>query len=216
MAHTFTDDYWECGMAAPHYVAWYEGRDLVPTYRRHKQLIQYIGSTQPTVPWLLKYPVHMKHLSSFLQVYPDALMVWTHRDPSRIMSSYGSLIAGFRALNATRVDLTAIVEEQMEVWAAGADRAIDVRRERDPAQFFDLYFEDFIADPVGSVRRIYAHFDLEWTDACDGALRAWHAQNPQHRHGKHEHSLDAVNVSRERMLDRFGTYITHFDVPVEM
>lgn len=215
MAQNFTDDYWECAFRAPDYVKWYEGSNLVPTYERHKKLIQWIGSTHPERPWLLKYPVHMKNLQSFLSVYPDACVVWTHRDPTRIMSSYASLLAGFRSLNVNHVDKDDIVREQMEVWASGAERGIEVRARYPSEQFYDLHFADFVADPVGSVRRIYEHFGFAWTEPCEAALQEWNAANPQERHGKHAHSLDEIAVRREEMLERFSRYIEHFGVAVE-
>jgi hypothetical protein len=214
MSQTFTDDYWECGMSAPHYVKWYEHCDMVPTYRRHQKLLQLIGSNEPDKPWLLKYPVHMKHLRSFLEVYPDALVIWTHRDPSNVLSSYASLLAGFRALNVTRVDRNEITQEQMEIWASAAERAIDVRANAKQAQFYDLHFSDFVGDPVGSARKIYEGFDIEWTDDCEQALRAWTQENPQEKHGKHGHTLEAIETTREEMLERFSTYINHFNVAV--
>lgn len=214
MAQTFTDDYWECGMSAPHYVKWYEACDMVPTYQRHKKLLQLIGSSEPDKPWLLKYPVHMKHLRSFLEVYPDAMIIWTHRDPSKVMSSYASLLAGFRSLNVTRVDRNEITREQMEIWASGAERAMEVRKNAPHAQFYDLHFNDFVRDPVGSARKIYDSFGIEWTPECEQALTKWTQENPQEKHGKHGHTLDALEVSREEMLDRFGPYINHFNVAV--
>lgn len=212
MAHNFTDDFWEGGLRVPHYLKWYRQANMVETYRRHKKLLQLIGSTRRGMPWLLKYPVHMKHLSSFLEIYPDARVIWTHRDPSKVLSSYASLLAQFRSINSDNVDPDDIVREQMEVWAAGADRAIEVRREKDPAQFYDLHFEDFVADPVGSVESIYRNFGIDWTPECESALRAHKDDNPQEKHGKHEHSLDAITVSREEMLERFANYIAHFKI----
>ncbi len=212
MAHNFTDDHWEGGLRVPHYLEWYRQVDMVETYRRHKKLLQLIGSTRRGMPWLLKYPVHMKHLKSFLEVYPDARVIWTHRDPSKVMSSYASLLAGFRSLNSDNVDPDDIVREQMEVWAAGADRAIEVRREKNPAQFYDLYFDDFVGDPVGSVERIYQYFGIDWTSECEAALQAHRSANPQEKHGKHAHSLEAIEVGREAMLERFANYISHFDI----
>jgi len=212
MAHNFTDDFWEGGLRVPHYLSWYKQVDMVPTYRRHKKLLQLIGSTRRGMPWLLKYPVHMKHLKSFLEVYPDARVIWTHRDPSNVMSSYASLLAGFRSINSDKVDPDDIVREQMEIWAAGADRAIELRRDRDPAQFYDLHFDDFVGNPVGSVENIYRYFNLDWTPECESAMQAHKADNPQAKHGKHEHSLDAIKVSREEMLERFSNYIDHFNV----
>ncbi len=214
MAQNFTDDHWEGALRVPHYIAWYEKKNLIETYRRHKKLLQLIGSTQPEKPWLIKYPVHMKHLRSFLEVYPDARVIWTHRDPSNVMSSYASLLAGFRSLNSNSVDYEDIVREQMEIWAAGADRAIEVRAEKDPAQFYDLHFDDYVADPVAAAQKIYDHFGIEWTDEAEAAMRTHHAENQQGKHGKHDHSLQKVETSREAMLERFANYIDHFGVRV--
>ncbi len=212
MAHTFTDDYWEGGLRVPHYINWYKNTNLVETYRRHKKFLQLIGSSRRGMPWLLKYPVHIKHLDHFLEVYPDARVIWTHRDPSKVMSSYASLLAGFRSINSDVIDPDDIVREQMELWAAGVERAIEVRRDRDPSQFYDLYFEDFVADPVASAERIYSHFGIDWTPEGESAMRAHKEDNPQEKHGKHDHSLDAIKVSREEMLERFAKYISHFNV----
>jgi hypothetical protein len=157
-----------------------------------------VGSTSPEKRWILKYPVHMKHLAALLEVYPDACIVQTHRDPTKVLSSYISLIAGFRALFERDIDRAAIAREQVEVWAAGADRAIAVRRQHDPAQFFDLQFRDFVGDPIGSVRRIYDQFGLTLTDAAKTRLRAWQASNPEGKHGKHQHSMEDVGVTRDQ------------------
>ena len=89
---------------------------------------------------MLKYPVHLKHLAALLAVYPDACIVQTHRDPTQVMASYVELIAGFRAIFERDIDRAAIAREQLEVWAAGAERAIAVRAAHDPAQFHDVFF----------------------------------------------------------------------------
>jgi len=215
MAQTFTDDHWEGALRVPYYIEWYEQKNLIETYRRHKKLLQLIGSTQPEKPWLIKYPVHMKHLKSFLEVYPDARVVWTHRDPSKVMSSYASLLAGFRSLNTNSVDEEDIVREQLEIWAAGAERGIEVRKGEDPAQFYDLHFDDYVADPVASAKKIYDHFGIDWKSETEEAMRAHHAENQEGKHGKHSHSLEKIETSREAMLDRFADYIDHFGVRVE-
>lgn len=209
LAQTFTDDYWQCTRSAPQYNRWYEGVDMVPSYRQHRRLLQLIGADEPEKPWLLKYPVHMKHLGAFMHVYPDARIVWTHRDPAEVMSSYVSLIAGFRELSVRpeRIDRDAILEEMMEIWAAGTERAIAARRSLPEAQFCDVYFDDFVADPVGTARRIYEHFGIEWTRACEAALQDWHARNPQHKHGMHAHDQPG---REQRVRERFAGYLRRF------
>jgi hypothetical protein len=214
LAQTFTDDFWQCGRQTPHYNAWYEQADMVPSYRQHKKLLQWIGSQQADKPWLLKYPVHMKHMRSLLSVYPDARVIWTHRDPALVMSSYASLIQGFRELSVRpeTLDRNGILKEQMEIWAAAAERAIEVRSEFPQAQFYDLHFEDLVADPVAQVRKAYQHFGIDWSPQCDSALRQWNADNPQHKHGKHSHRGEPLAIGYQQIRERFAAYIDRFGV----
>lgn len=215
MAQTFTDDFWQCAIRAPEYNAWYEGADLVPTYTRHKKLIQLIGSPEPKKPWLLKYPVHMKHLKSFLAVYPDARVIWTHRDPGQVMSSYVSLIAGFRSLNVNHVDKDEIAEEQSQIWSAAAERAIEVRKQYPATQFHDIYFKDFIADPVVAVRGAYAKFGIPWQADSETAFRAWSEANPQGKHGAHRHSTKEFGLTPDAIRELFSVYMKHFQLEAE-
>ena len=214
LAQHFTDDGFEVNASVPSYSAWYEGADLRPTYRRHRKLVQTIGSTEPERRWLLKNPVHVRHLDAFLEVYPDACILQTHRDPARVLYSYCSLITGFRAIFEDDVDATDVARRQMELWAAGLERGIEARRGRDPAQFFDLQFHEFMADPIAAVKRIYAHFDQELSPEGEAALRDWQASNPQHKHGRHEYT-DEIGISREEIWERFGAYMDHFGMERE-
>ncbi|RMD82697.1 MAG: sulfotransferase [Candidatus Dadabacteria bacterium] len=215
MAQCFTDDFFEVNATIPSYTRWYESRHLADTYRHHARLVRLIGSREPEKRWLLKYPVHMKNLAALLEAYPDACIVWTHREPAKVLSSYISLIAGFRALYEDDIDRDLVAREQCEVWSSGAERAIEVRRRCDPKQFFDLHFRDFVSDPVGSVRRIYEYFGIDYTDATDRALRAWQADNPAGKHGEHRHSFEGVSMSAAEINERFAAYMDAFGIEPE-
>ena len=54
---------------------------------------------QPTERWILKTPNHLWHLEALLAAYPDARIIWTHRDPGPVVTSLASLAnAGQRPL----------------------------------------------------------------------------------------------------------------------
>jgi hypothetical protein len=214
LAQHFTDDGFEVNTTVPSYSAWYEKADMRPSYRRHRRLIQLIGSTDPARRWLLKYPVHVRHLDAFLAVYPDACIIQTHRDPARVLFSYASLIAGFRSLHEEGVDAGAETRRQMELWARGLEKGIAAREGRDPRQFYDLHFRDFRSDPIAAVKRIYAHFDQALSPAGEEALRRWQKSNPQHKHGRHDYT-DEIGVSREQIWERFGAYMDRFGMERE-
>jgi hypothetical protein len=213
----FTDDGFEVNNHVPSYSEWYQQADMLMSYRRHRDLLKLIGSTDTRRPWLLKYPVHVRFLRTFLEIYPDACIVQTHRDPLAVFPSYVSLISGFRALNESPIDKPEIARRQLELWATGLEDAIDLRRKRDASQFYDVHFSDFVSDPVGTVRSIYSHFGRSLSDAGELALQAWQEQNPQHKHGRHEYTREAleIGITNQVILDRFGEYMDYYGLKPE-
>lgn len=215
MAQTFTDEYWQICSKVPHYNEWYEKADMVPTYRQHKKLLQLISANEPDKPWTLKYPVHLKHLKSFLKVYPDAQIIWTHRDPAAVLESYTSMNAISRTLSCRpeTIDSNDLLHEQMEVWADATQRACEIRQQCPQTQFFDMHFNDYMADPIGMVSKAYQYFDIEWTRECELALNKWHDNNPQHKHGKAEKK--PLNLTHDQINERFAPYIKTSGVAIK-
>jgi hypothetical protein len=214
LSQHFTDDAFEVNATIPSYSEWYEQKYLGATYERHRSAIQLIGSNEPDKRWLLKYPVHMRQLDALLAAYPDACVVQTHRDPARVLPSYCSLMAGFRAIYEDNCDPKDMARRQMDLWAKGAEKAIVVRESHDPAQFYDLHFHDFMDDPIGSVKKIYAYFDQELSEEGELRLQDWQENHPQHKHGKHGYS-DEIGFTREDIWKKFGTYMDAYGMQRE-
>lgn len=214
LSQSFTDDGFEVNASIPSYSQWYEEADLSFAYRQHKRLIQIIGSNDKQKRWLLKYPVHLRHLPSLFQVYPDACVVWTHRDPAQVLPSYCSLMAGFRAIWEDNTDPKDMSDRQLELWARGADKALAFRQQCDPGQFYDLHFDDFMADPIAAIENIYRYFDQAYSGQARERMASWHANNRQHKHGKHSYSAD-IGVSKEVIHKRFSSYMEALNVRAE-
>ena len=71
---------YECLAHLPTYSAWLAGQDWTAAYRRHRRNLQLIGLPDPGRRWVLKNPSHLFALDALLSVYPDALVIQTHRD----------------------------------------------------------------------------------------------------------------------------------------
>ena len=68
-------------------------QDWTDAYARHKENLQLVGLNDPEKRWILKNPSHMTALDALMTVYPDALIVYTHRDPVTCIASSCSLSA---------------------------------------------------------------------------------------------------------------------------
>lgn len=210
LAQNFTDDRYIVSTALPSYSAWYENTPHTQTYVRHRRLVELIGSTRPDQRWLLKYPVHLRQLPALLAVYPDACIVQTHRDPFAVLRSYTDLVASYRRTFEDPVDRAEIARSQMESWAGAAERGMAARAEAGTARFFDLHFDDFRADPIGSVKRIYAAFDQELNPQGEAALVAWRDANPAKAPGGRGDRDSEFALSRAEVSERFSRYIDRF------
>jgi hypothetical protein len=214
LAQSFTDDFFEVNASIPSFSSWYENADLEFAYRQHKHLIQIIGSNDTEKRWLFKYPVHLRHLPSLFKVYPDACVVWTHRDPAQVLPSYCSLMAGFRAIWEDNPDPKDMSDRQLELWARAAENALAFRKQCNPGQFYDMHFDDFMTDPMAIIQDIYRYFDQPLSEEAQNRMRVWHANNRQNKHGKHSYS-DEIGVSKAAIHERFAPYMQELKVRAE-
>jgi hypothetical protein len=215
LQHTFTDDSFECNSTLPSYSRWYATCDMRPAYRRHRDLLRLVGSNDPGRRWVLKYPAHLRHLRALLDVYPDACIVQTHRDPARVLPSLCSLIAGWRGIYEDNPDRRTIAHWVVDLWARTMEDAILVRRELGEERFVDVHFRETTSDAAAAVGRVYRHFGIDFPASTETALRAWQREHPRHQHGEHRYSAADFGLDAGSLRERFSAYIERFDIKAE-
>jgi hypothetical protein len=195
---------YECLAHLPTYSAWLTGQDWTGPYRLHKRNLQLIGLNDAGRRWVLKNPSHLFALDAIFAVYPDALIIQTHREPATVIASMCSLAAhatdGWSGTFRGKV----IGDDQLELWARGLEAFAAARARYDPARFLDVDYAAFTADPVGTAESVYAHFGLPYSGGAADAIRALHAGAaesgaawPAHRYSLADFGLSAGQV-RER------------------
>ena len=197
----------------PSYQAWVDDADMSPAYEYHKRFLQHLQSGGVRGGrWVLKSPAHLNNIATLLEVYPDARIVHTHRDPIKVCASVASLTAMLRGAGSDHIDLHEIGRQQLDWWAKLVNQALEQRKRfaHRGAQFFDVRLRDTVADPVGVVRRMYSHFDYQLTDALDARMRAFMANNPRDKHGSHRYAPEDFGIDPVRDREPFEDYIECF------
>jgi hypothetical protein len=147
-------------------------------------------------------------VDALLATFPDAAIVWNHRDPVACIASACSMT---QALMATLAfDPKQLGPAVLEFYARSLDRGLAARKQLDPARFCDVPYAELTADPLGWAERIYARFDLPLPPASRDALRAFAAENPEGKHGKHEYALAQYGLDEARVRARFAAYTARF------
>jgi hypothetical protein len=128
-----------------------------------------------------------------------------------MMGSYCSMMAMLMAIRAS-FDPKELGPTVLEYLARSLERGLAARDRSDPGRFFDVDYRAFVADPLGTLRRIYAHFDLELGPEQEAAFAGYVRDNPQGKHGAHRYSLEEYGLSAEAVRERLGFYLDRFDV----
>jgi hypothetical protein len=145
----------ECTAHIPSYSDWLAACDWTPAYRRHRRNLQLIGLPDQDRRWVLKNPSHLFALDALLTVYPDAVIIQTHRDPRTAIASVCSLNARAAAGWSTRFHGEVVGRTQLALWARGLRRFRADRARHDPARFIDVRYEDFVREPLATIEAIY-------------------------------------------------------------
>ncbi|MFI1918717.1 sulfotransferase family protein [Nocardia sp. NPDC020380] len=187
----------------PTYSQWLQQQEWTDAYARHKANLQLIGLGD-TRRWVLKNPSHLFALDALMEVYPDALIIQTHRDPVTIVGSSCSL-----SEQATKGWSTTFVGEkigatQLELWSRGLREFTAARERYNPDQFLDIEFDELRADPFGTVEKIYSTFGLESTEAGRTAMRALDEDSKSgDRKPQHKYSLADYGLTEDRVRAEF-------------
>ncbi|HKS98140.1 MAG TPA: sulfotransferase [Rugosimonospora sp.] len=198
----------ECLAHLPGYSGWLSTQDWTPAYRRHRRNLQLVGLTEPERRWVLKNPSHLFALDALLAVYPDALVVQTHRAPATAIASVCSLNAEASAGWSDRYRGEVLGRDQLELWSRGVTRFLADRAAHDPAQFVDVAYEDLVADPMGTVERIYARLDTPLSGPARTAMAALHEQSVTgDRRPAHRYALADFGLSEGEVNERFADYL---------
>ncbi|MFF3494430.1 sulfotransferase family protein [Streptomyces sp. NPDC002795] len=195
----------ECVSYLPTYSKWLAGQDWTDTYARHKKNLQLIGMNDPEKRWVLKNPSHVFAIDEIMRVYPDALIIRTHRAPRTAMASTCSLAEQGKHDMSAAYDRETIGRTQLALWARGIEHFEEARRRYDPRQFLDVDYQDFVTDPLGTVGGIYEHFGLEFTTRAREAVEASHRKSlGAHRRPDHRYRLEDFGLTGAEVDERFA------------
>jgi hypothetical protein len=198
-------------LRVPTYSAWLRDVDQRPAYRYFRRLIQLL-LWQREGRWLGKTPHHLENLDALLEVFPDARIIHTHRDPVRVVASFCSMIAHSRGLFGDRVDPREVGAQLGAKAVRAVTRAMEVRNRVGGDAFLDVAYTDLVADPLEQIRRITEFVGLSPEPASERAMREWIAGNPQNKHGVHRYRLEDFGLDRLRLDKDFEPYRSRFGV----
>jgi len=194
----------------PSYEDFFMSCDMKDAYafeRKVHQLLQWrCGPTR----WAWKNPPDLFALDAVRAAFPDAIFIWTHRDPFPSMRSLCSLLTVVRSFRTDQRDYASLGPRQTELWAEATERAMRVRDEIGDDAFVDVWMDDLVRDPIATMGTLYDQLGWPLTDHAERAMRDWSAGNPQHGRGGHDPSAADFGLDAGAVRERFAPYRRRF------
>ena len=189
--------------------------DLRPAYRWQKRFLQHRQLRSSIKRLVLKSPDHVFGLEELLAVFPDAIIIQTHRDPLDVLKS--------------QIQLTQLLEgmfcrpakvEQLQVREARkvAQMLDYISRFRDAhpelsEQFIDVKYSELITDPLAVVRRINEHLGIQLANPTAERMQHIASSRSRYRSRHSGPTLAALNFTGTAETRALDSYRDRFGIP---
>jgi hypothetical protein len=157
---------------------------------------------------------HNSRLAALFEAYPDARIVWTHRDPVQVIASRIVLVGELEEGLVGHVDWKAVAAYYLALSRASIRASLDSPFLDDP-RVHHVRYPDFVADPVATIRGFYEKCEVPFTPEAEAAMRDWLSVNKSDRYGRFEYSTEVVGENLEALHAEFAPYRERFGLEIE-
>lgn len=220
-AHVFRSLRFDTTYNIPSYRNWLDSdvAGHLPGYEFHKRFLRHLQqqdtSWTPETRWVLKCPDHLFALDALRAVYPDARLVFVHRDPVKVLLSVAKLTEVLRRPFTRRVDPLAIGRQESVRWLDGARRMIAAGEADTGSAICHVHYLDLVSDPVATVEQVYQHFGMELRPAAAQAMGRFVAEKPNGGYGRHRYHFEDHGLDPDAEREKFRPYMLHFGIEPE-
>jgi hypothetical protein len=201
---------------APSYRAWLDASGFDEGYRFLARFLRHLqGPAQTPRRWILKSPEHVFSVDALTRAFPDAMLVFVHRDPGHVLVSAARLTELLRAPFTTGIDRREIGRKVADYWQDGMQRMVEVAD--DPSfplrsKLVHVQYRPLVSDPIGTIARIYDAFGLEFSPAAREAMLAKVARAPNGGYGANRYLPEEFGIDPEHERERASVYIERFGI----
>jgi Sulfotransferase family len=216
-AHIFASLRFDTTYHVPSYRRWLDETGHLDAYRFHKLFLQHLQHQAGLAGrWVLKCPDHIFALDALRAVYPDAGVVFVHRDPLAVLPSVTRLTEVLRRPFTRRVDKLEIGRQDSDRWLA----ATKLMTEAADAELFEepilhIHYLDLVSDPLETVATLYRHFGRALDPHTATRISRLVAAKPNGGYATRRSQLEEYGLDPVAERYRYAQYVERFGIRPE-
>jgi hypothetical protein len=217
----FLSEVWATAFQVPSYEKYFSEQDVSEHFEWHKRTLKLLQWKYKGKHWLLKNPTHLPRIPQLLEAYPDAKIIFTHRDP---------IASGDSVVNVLGVILYWRTDDPygggvLDEWILADDRAalwdncIDWIEKGiiKKGSYSNFIYKTFMDDPMAMMEKTYRELGLDIDPAVFKAMNDHLQARHQSTHGNSQKYAktdreDPIAIAERAKYKRYQDY---FGVPNE-
>ncbi len=215
LANDFSTMFFESMVPLPKFRDYYLAHDQTPHYEYMKTCLKALTWLRGGKRWVLKSPQHIEQIPAVLATFPDATIVFTHRDPVSVIASTATMLAYATRMHQNPVDTAALGA----YWVDRTERMLRACvRDRDLVptdRSMDVLFHEYMKDDMAVVHQIYELAGQPLPDSSRAAMAAYMEAHPRGRFGRISYKLADFDLRADDVRERMRFYVDHFGLELE-
>jgi hypothetical protein len=215
-AHMFASLRFDTTYRIPSYRRWLDLTGHLEAYRFHRRFLQHLQYRSGAERWVLKCPDHVFALGALRTVYPDARLVFVHRDPAKVLPSVTRLTEVLRRPFTRRIDRLEIGRQDCERWLEGARHMIRAAEaDRNGQSISHISYSDLAADPLATVEGLYSSLGLNVSGQFADRIRNLTSVEPTGGYGINRYTPQDYGIDLAAERQNFADYTEYFGIRLE-
>jgi hypothetical protein len=211
-SYTFQSQEFLATAWVPSYEEFLKSADFKPVYAFQKKFLQFMHRPGAPRQWVLKSPDHAHSVAALLAVFPDAIIIQTHRSPADVLASSLQLVEMLHRLFARREGEEKRAMREARVLVESVEQMLYFRESHPELarRFLDVNYADLVADPLTAVERIYAHCGKSLSPSVADRMRAVAAGKSRYQRRRVRSGADQIASTLAVELRRLEPYCRRF------
>ncbi len=199
-------------LRVPTYDAFLDQIDFTPAYIWQKRFMERTQSEGRVGRWILKAPDHAYALDSLFKVFPDAMVIQTHREPMQVVKSATRMAFVVRKAFSNDLDLEQIARGEAEALQQKITRITQFRQQRPDLEnrFIDVTYTNLTADPLKTMRQIYDRLGFAFGEQTERNVLQLAAQRGRYSQKGLTRKLRETKADELVDADQFAGYGKQF------
>jgi hypothetical protein len=210
LANDFSTMFFETLGDVPGWRDYYQAHDQTPHYHYLARQLKAMQFLRGGRRWLLKSPQHLEQVPVLNRVFPDGIVVFTHRDPVPVALSMVAMITYSARMHRSPVP----VEQIAASWIDRLDQMLSALvRDRDsmgPDRSVDVRFDEFMANEAGVAEQVYALDGEPFTAQARTAIAGYLEAHRRGRLGNVELSYEMFGLTEDSLRASLAPYVERF------